>query len=131
MFGAISVLINKQLKETDALHGTIVQLAISTILIFLYLIATGGLPELPMASRSVMLLLIMGIVHTGICYSLQFSCIRHLNGASGIVLVYLDPVTAMILSRFLFGETLSLLQVVGAVMVLGSAVIIQIVNKKD
>lgn len=130
VFGAVTVLINKNLRKSDPTHATTFQLAVATVFTLLYIIFTRSLPEWSMNSQTILLLFAMGIIHTGICYTLQFSCIRHLNGASGIVLVYLDPVTAMVLSHLLFGESLEPLQVFGAVLVLGSVLLIQLVGQK-
>ena len=68
------------------------------------------------------LLLTTGIVHTGIAYVLYFSAIEFLPARSSALLSYIDPVTAVLLSALLLGEPLTGLSIIGAVLIIGSAV---------
>ena len=67
------------------------------------------------------LLLTVGVVHTGIAYVLYFGSIGRLNVQSVAILSYIDPVSALLFSAFLLREPLSALNILGAVMIIGSA----------
>ena len=65
------------------------------------------------------LLAFVGIVHTGVGYLLYFSGMKELPAQTVAVLSYIDPVTAMILSGLVLGETMTPAQMAGAVLILG------------
>ncbi len=72
-------------------------------------------------ASSIVLVLIVGIIHTGMAYLLYFTAIKDLRGQTIAVLSYLDPISAVIMAAIILGETLNFAQVVGGVLVLGSA----------
>ncbi|MCR4656986.1 MAG: DMT family transporter, partial [Lachnospiraceae bacterium] len=63
------------------------------------------------------------LLNTGAGCCLYFSSIRHLPVQSISVLGYLEPLSALILSVALLHEHFSLLQGIGAVLILGGAVL--------
>ena len=69
------------------------------------------------------MLITVGIVHTGIAYMLYFGSIGNLPAQTAAIFSYIDPVTAVLLSAFLLGEELSLSGIIGAVLILGGAVL--------
>lgn len=64
-------------------------------------------------------LMIVGIVHTGITYCLYFSSLKDLKGQEAAILSYTDPLTAIIVSVSFLGETISLTQILGGILILG------------
>lgn len=74
----------------------------------------------------ILLLLIVGIVHTGIAYLLYFASMDELTVQSIAILSYIDPVSALIFSALLLREKLSMLSLIGAVLIIGSAIISEI-----
>lgn len=75
------------------------------------------------------MVLIIGIVHTGIAYALYFGSMKDLKAQSIAVLSYIDPVFALLLSAGVLHEKLSVFGVAGAVLILGSALISEINGK--
>lgn len=69
------------------------------------------------------LLLILGVVHTGFAYSLYFGSMAYLPAQTLAILSYLDPVTAVLLSALVLHEPLSGFEILGAVCILGAAVV--------
>ena len=88
-----------------------------------YLLLTGGIDPASFTPLTVVLLLVVGIVHTGIAYVLYFGSMDGLRVQSVAILSYIDPVSALLFSAILLQEPLSLLNIVGAVMIIGSAVV--------
>jgi thiamine transporter len=76
---------------------------------------------LTLGLAAVLLVLVVGIVHTGLAYALYFGSMEGLRVQSIAVLSYIDPVCAVLFSALLLRESLSPLQAVGAVLILGSA----------
>ena len=61
----------------------------------------------------------LGIVNTGLGYYLYFSGVQRLSAQSVSICGYMEPFTALTLSAILLGESLTLLQWIGAACILG------------
>uniref|UniRef100_UPI002E12FDA4 DMT family transporter n=1 Tax=Paenibacillus tyrfis TaxID=1501230 RepID=UPI002E12FDA4 len=64
--------------------------------------------------------MILGVLHTGVGFYLFFSGMRGLEGQSIAVLSYIDPVASLLISAFVIGEKMTFVQMLGAVLLLGS-----------
>ena len=84
---------------------------------------TGGFTAEGFTPAAVGLLLVVGIVHTGIAYVLYFGSMDGLRVQSVALLSYIDPVSALLFSALLLREPLSLPGIIGAVMIIGSAIV--------
>ncbi len=115
------VIMNKRIRGVDPYLKTTVQLLSAGIAMFPYLLATGGFVGKAFSPAAVLLVLVVGIVHTGLAYALYFGSMEGLRVQSIAVLSYIDPVCAVLFSALLLRESLSPLQAVGAVLILGSA----------
>ena len=67
------------------------------------------------------LLLLVGVVHTGVSYALYFGAMDGLRTQTVALFSYVDPVAALILSALFLGERLTPLGLVGAALILGAA----------
>ena len=65
------------------------------------------------------LLLAVGILHTGIAYALYFGMMQKLSAQSIAVLSYIDPVIAILLSALVLSEPLGWTGIAGAALILG------------
>lgn len=86
-----------------------------------YLLLTEDFGAIRITLAQAGLVLVVGLVHTGIAYTMYFGSMDGLRGQTVAMLSYIDPVTALILSAIILHESLSVLGVIGAVMILGSA----------
>ncbi|HSN57945.1 MAG TPA: DMT family transporter, partial [Clostridiaceae bacterium] len=75
-------------------------------------------------------ILTVGIIHTGVAYLLYFSAMQKLPGQTIALFSYIDPITAILLSSLLLGEVMSLLQILGALLILGSTLISELSRPK-
>ena len=117
------VLSNKQLRDISAYDRTLVQLFITTLVLIPYCILHGDFVGLQITGGQLALLLILGVVHTGFAYSLYFGSMAYLPAQTLAILSYLDPVTAVLLSALVLHEPLSGFEILGAVCILGAAVV--------
>jgi len=62
-------------------------------------------------------------VNTALAYLLYFSGLQKLSGTSVALLSYVDPVSALLLSAVLLHESMTPLQLFGAVLILGGAIL--------
>jgi drug/metabolite transporter (DMT)-like permease len=72
----------------------------------------------------VVAVLALGMVGTGVAYMLQFDVVRAAGATVSTTVTYLIPVVSVVLGVTLLGERLAWPQVLGAAIVLGSAVVI-------
>ena len=115
------VILNKRITGVPAYDKTVVQLMAAAIVMIPYLLLTEEWGSVVLTGQTGALLLIMGVVHTGLAYALYFFSFSSLSAQTVALLAYLDPVTALILSALLLKEPMSLWQMVGAVMILLAA----------
>ena len=121
---ACVVMMNKKTQGVDAYQKTTVQLLSAGIVMVPYLLLTRGFSGIggALTSPSVLLLLLtVGILHTGAAYAMYFGSMDGLNVQSIAVLSYIDPVSALFFSAVLLREPLTPLNVVGAVLIIGAA----------
>lgn len=123
VFYACVVLMNKVTPHVPANDRTIVQLGVSSLVLLPYVLLTEELPAIRFTTASACMLAVVGVVHTGVAYALYFSSLRSLKAQTAAILSYIDPVVAILLSALLLRERMSLLGGVGAVLVLGSAIV--------
>lgn len=121
---ACVVLLNKRLGGVSAYDRTIVQLGAAAVALLPYVLLTGSAGGMATFTPvNVCMLLLVCVVHTGVAYALYFGSLMELNAQTAAILSYIDPVVAILLSALLLGEQMDALSCVGAVMVLGAAVV--------
>ncbi|MGM9595958.1 MAG: DMT family transporter [Oscillospiraceae bacterium] len=122
-FYATVIILNKKIVVGDIYAKTIIQLAGAALVMIPYVLLTEGVPDLSMSAAGVGTVLLVGIVHTGITYALYFGSMQRLRAQTVAVLSYIDPVFALLLSAAVLHESLTPLGIVGAVLIIGSAII--------
>lgn len=130
VFYASVVLMNKKFTRIGAFDKTMVQLAAAAVVLLPYTLATEDCRALSPTPLAVLLLVVVGVVHTGVCYTLYFSSLTHLPAQTAALFSYIDPVVAILLSAFLLGEPLGLPGAVGAALVLGSTLVSELPERK-
>ena len=120
------VLMNRFLRGVDAFEKTVIQLGAAAIVMVPYLLLTGEFAGNKWTFSTAMLLLFVGVVHTGICYALYFGSMDSLRMQTVAIFSYLDPITALFLSALILHEKLTLFGLIGAVLILGSAIMSEV-----
>ncbi len=123
------VTLNKQSKNISGMENSVIQLAVSFVTVAVFMLVKQGLYiEVPTASW--IWILILGVVNTGIGCYLFFSPLSKLPVQTVAVCGYLEPLSAVIFAAILLGEEMSLIQLVGAVCIIGGAMIGELVRTK-
>ena len=130
MLYASVVVINKTLGEIAAYDKTIVQLAAASVVILPYMLLAEEIVWSAFTPLVCLVLLLVGVLHTGVAYALYFGSMSGLSARSVALLSYLDPVVAIVLSAFLLGEWPSVITWIGACLVLGSSVVSELPQKR-
>ena len=124
------VVINKTFGEIAAYDKTIVQLAAASVVILPYMLLAEEIVWSAFTPLVCLVLLLVGVLHTGVAYALYFGAMSGLSARSVALLSYLDPVVAIVLSAFLLGEWPSVITWIGACLVLGSSVVSELPQKR-
>lgn len=117
------VIINKKLPKLEPFSKTFIQLAGAAVVILPYVLISEDITAVPTDPRSIVLILILGAVHTGIAYALYFGSINGLRTQTVAIFSYVDPVTALFLSFFFLNEKVTVYGLIGAFLMIGSAVL--------
>lgn len=123
VFYAGVIIMNKKLPGIDAYQKTVIQLFAAGLAMIPYLLLTDGFPHTGFTLSAMLLLLAVGIIHTGIAYVLYFGSMDGLKAQSIAIFSYIDPVSALLFSALLLKEPLSVMNIIGAVMIIGSALV--------
>lgn len=111
-------LINKRIREIEPYDKTVVQLTAAATVILPYTIFFEKINPAALNPTSLILLLTVGILHTGVAYALYFGSVGNLPSTSIAVLSYLDPILSIILAALLLGETMTVFGIIGAVLII-------------
>lgn len=129
LFYAGLMILNKRMKGLDGLELTFVQLMVAAVVMLAYVLFTHqGEWNMPQGS-DLWAMLIIGIVHTGIACYLYFSAMQELPAQSVALCAYLDPCSALVFAFIFLQESLSFPQMIGAILILGGALLGQLYNK--
>jgi len=130
LFYATVMLMNQKIRNIPAYDKTIMQLASAAIVVLPYTLLTEDLTGITYTPFIILMILILGIVHTGIAYALYFGSMDNLKAQTIALFSYIDPITAIILSATLLREGMGAMEAVGAVLVLGATIVSELPEKK-
>ncbi|MGF9601123.1 EamA family transporter [Bacillus subtilis] len=119
-FYAALMLLNKFIHHMGRLEITIIQLGITALLLLPYIFFTEGFGIFGLSKSSVPFIIILGIVNTGIGFWLFFSGMQKLKGQSIAMLSYVDPFVAILISALILQEQMTIVQMLGGTLLLGS-----------
>lgn len=124
---AFVVILNKYIRDLSAFQSTLTQLLIAALVLMPIVVFKNPIDLGAIEGRTWILILIIGIVHTGIAYLLYFSSINNIRSQSVAILSYLDPIVAILTSFIFLQESMNLIQVLGGFLILSTAYI----NERD
>ena len=120
LYGSV-MLLNQRIRDISAFDKTILQLGIAAVVLLPYCLLTVSPAEIVLDAKSIALLLVVGIVHTGITYCMYFGSMAYVGGQSVAIISYIDPVVAVLASVLILREPMMLIEGVGALLILGAA----------
>jgi RarD protein len=124
------ILMNKFIKNLSGFETTLVQLIVAALILLPYVLVNEQMNFSDVNTRSVVFILILGIVHTGIAYFLYFTSIKELKAQTIAVLSYIDPISAVIIAAIFIGESMNFIQIIGGILILGSTFFSEILEGK-
>lgn len=123
VFYAIVVILNKYIKELPGFQATMIQLSVAAIVLIPIVFLNSSIDFNAIDLNTWILILIIGIIHTGIAYVLYFSSIKDVKSQSIAMLSYLDPIVAILMSFLILGESMGIVQIIGGLLILSTAYI--------
>ena len=130
-FYASVMVLNQFLREGDPLTKTVVQLAVAGIVLVPYVAVTGDVASAHPSFSQLAMLVLVGIVHTGLAFALWFGSMGALSAQKVALLGYIDPIVALTISTVVLGETLTPLGALGGLLVLGSVLASELLARRD
>lgn len=130
-FYALVIIFNRRMKTVNGLDRTLMELVLSLIVLGIYMTVTGDFSDFSIPEGALFYVLMLGIIHTGLAYFLYFSTVDKLDSQHVALLSYIDPMSAIIFSALFLGEKVYFNMILGALLILGSTVLFELIGKKE
>lgn len=127
---ATVIMMNQKLREVSTYDKTIMQLGAAAVVLIPYILFVEDLSAVVLTPLIVFMLIIVGVVHTGIAYALYFGSMNGLKAQTVALFSYIDPIVAIILSAMFLKEPMTIYSAIGAVLVLGATMISELPEKR-
>lgn len=119
-FYASVIVMNKFIKNLPDYETTVAQLSLASLVLLPYVFLNETVNIGSLDGKSVLFMIIVGIIHTGLAYVLYFSALKELNGHTIAIFSYIDPISAVIMAAIFLGEGMSFVQMIGGILILSS-----------
>ncbi len=126
---ALVILCNKKITNISPYDKTIYQLSTATIVLIPYTFMTEKISISDFDLKIILLLVFVGIVHTGFTYFLYFGSISNLRTQTVALYSYIDPICAIFLSAVILKEKFGIFELIGTLLILGSTIVCEIPSK--
>jgi drug/metabolite transporter (DMT)-like permease len=122
---ATIVLINRSIKvRLDNQTATFAQIFTAMIVLLPFVLMDGNvLTVISLDAMAIIFTILLGILHTGVAYTLFFSLSAQMKSVEIVSYSYLEPLFGILFSVIVVGEVLTPLQIVGGLFILGSTFI--------
>lgn len=117
---AVMVIFNKKAKRITGLENSMWQLITSFLTVAVFVIIKQGF-SINIKINSVLPILVLGIINTGIGCYFYFSSIGNLPVQTVAICGYLEPLSAVIFSVLFLNESMKLIQIIGAALIITGA----------
>ena len=125
MIYAAIVLINRSIKtRVDNQTATFVQILTSMLVLLPFVLMEGNiLAVVNLDVTAIIYTILLGVLHTGVAYTLFFSVYAHMRSVDIVSYSYLEPLFGILFSVVIIGERLIVPQMISGVLILGSTYI--------
>ncbi len=127
---SVMVMANKKSEKITGMENSLVQLIVSFLTVAAFVGIKNGGYSVQITAGAWLWIAILGIVNTGIGCYFYFSSIGDLPVQTVAVCGYIEPLSAVLFSVLLLGETMLPLQIIGAILIIGGAVFGECVKNK-
>lgn len=128
LYAAI-IICNKRMGPMSSFDRVASQLLLSVPAMLGYVLLNGQLRGIGFTVETALWVLVLGVLYTGVTYMLFYGSIPYVSSQTTAILSYVDPATAVLVSIIFFGEPMTFLMVLGAVLILGAACVSELKHK--
>lgn len=125
---SIMVMFNKKAKDITGLENSMLQLFISFLTVAVFVGVKQGF-TMDIAVEDIFPILFLGLVNTGIGCYFYFSSIGKLPVQTVAVCGYIEPLSAVIFAVIFLKESMTVVQLLGAILILGGAIFGELYRK--
>ncbi len=122
---SVMVIANKESVNIKGMQNSCIQVTVSFLTVAVYAVLRGMVPT-QIAADDWKWILILGLLNTGLGCYLYFSAMGSLHVQTVAICGYLEPLSAVIFSMLLLHESMLVLQILGAVLIIGGAIFAEI-----
>lgn len=115
------VIFNKKASHITGLENATLQLFVSFLTVAIFVAFKQGF-AIHISKSSILPILILGLINTGIGCFFYFSSIGKLPVQTVAICGYIEPLSAVLFSVLLLKETMLPIQIIGAILILGGAI---------
>ncbi|WP_446424508.1 DMT family transporter [Mailhella sp.] len=126
----VMVVFNKKASGVSGMENTLLQLAAALVTVTVFLLWRQGL-RLDIAAADWPPILVLGLLNTGYACWLYFSSIGRLPVQTVAVCGYMEPLSAVLFSVALLGETMTPWQMLGALLIFSGAMLGELRRSKN
>ncbi len=122
MLYAAIVLINRSIQtRVDNRTATFVQITTAMLVLLPFVLFEGNvITVVTLDAREAAYTILLGVLHTGVAYTMFFSLYEHMKSVEIVSYSYLEPLFGIFFSVIFIGESLSPPKIVGGILILGS-----------
>ncbi len=122
MIYATIVLLNRNIKQRIPNQtATFVQILTAMLVLLPFVLLDGnGLQVFQLDASAIFYTVLLGVLHTGVAYTLFFSVYEHMQSVEIVTYSYFEPLSGILFGVIFLSETMSLTQIAGGVLILGS-----------
>ncbi len=124
------VTLNKQSKNITGMENSVIQLIVSFLTVAVFVGCKQGF-VINIPTDDWLWIVILGVLNTGIGCYLYFSPLAKLPVQTVAVCGYLEPLSAVVFASILLNEKMTIVQIIGAVCIIGGAMIGELVKTKE
>ena len=132
MFYAVIVLINRSTHgRVDNQTATFVQILTSMAVLLPFVLINSDIAKIvTLDGKAIVCILLLGVLHTGVAYTMFFSLSSQMKSIEIVSYSYLEPLFGILCSVLFAGEIMTVLQIIGGLMILGSTYIGEIFKER-
>lgn len=125
-----NILSNKFIKDLSSFDTTMVQLLVASATACPYALATEKISELTINGNIIFMIVLIGVVYTGLVYFLYLGSLKDLPAQNAAILTYIEPVVAIATAILILGEKPTVMSGIGMVMILGATLVSELQSEQ-
>ena len=125
------VIFNRKMSGVSYYDRSMIQLLSAAVVVLIYAVISNFGKKITVDTKSVLIILMLGVLHTGIAYCFYFDGMARLPLTTYAVLGYLEPVVSVLCSVILLNEKMGIDGAAGTVLIIGAALASELISASD